>query len=320
MRARAQLESRAETLKLARLLDVPAERLSYLEGIPPADLRKLRELATDRLFDADGAALAKVASASRLLPAHVAATIGERAFGPLLCARIAGRLDPSRGAEMASRLPAEFLADVAVELDPRRAIEVITQIPTERVVEVASILTRRGEYVAMGRFVGHLSDETVSASLQAIDDESLLRLCFVLEAKQRLGHVAGLLPDDRVAGLIRAAAESDLWPEALDLLGHLSEKRRGRFADAAAEQDDAVLTDLVRAAQREDLWDLLLPITRVMSDESRRRFASLPAIHEPDVLDSIVQTAERDGLHEDLEPLIEHLPDDARQRVQRAIA
>ena len=317
---RTRLESRVEILKLARLLDVPIERLAYLEDVPPPDLKKLRERVTDQLFDADGAALARVASASRLLPSHVAASIGERAFGPLLCARIAGRLDPGRGVELASRLPADFLADVAVELDPRRASEVISQVPTEQIVEVAAELTKRGEHVAMGRCVGHLSDEAIAAALAIMDDETLLRVCFVLEAKQRLGHVAGLLPDERVGGLIRAAADANLWPEALDLLNHLSDKRRARFADAAAEQDDAVLTDLVQTAQREELWDLLLPIARVMSEDSRRRFAELPALQEPEVLDTIVRTAEREGLRDDLEPLIQLLPAPARRRVERAIA
>jgi hypothetical protein len=88
-------------------------------------VRRLRERATDRLFDADGHALQRIAAASKLLPAAVAAAIGQRAFGPLLCARIAGRLDPGRGVDLAARLPAEFLADVAVELDPRRAGEII---------------------------------------------------------------------------------------------------------------------------------------------------------------------------------------------------
>jgi hypothetical protein len=317
---RTRLESRVEVLKLARLLDVPEVRLAYLEAVPPADLRKFRERATDRLYDADGHALARVAAASRLLPAQVSATIGQRAFGPLLCARIAGRLDPGRGVEMASRLPPDFLADVAVELDPRRAIDVIVRIPTVQIVEVAGELIRRGEYVAMGRFVGHLSDESITAALAVIDDESLLRICFVLEAKQRLSHVAGLLPDERVAGLIGAAADADLWPEALDLLSNLPDARRGRFADAAAEQSDEVLTSLVQTAQREELWDLLLPIARVMSEDSRRRFAALPALHEPEVLDEIVRVAERDGLRDDLEPLIEFLPGKARRRVERAIA
>jgi hypothetical protein len=312
---RTRLESRVEILKLARLLHLEPERLSYLENVPADDIRRLRERATDRLFDADGQALQRVAAASRLLPTPLAAAIGQRAFGPLLCARVAGRLDPGRGVELASRLPAEFLADVAVELDPRRASHVIVRIPTAQIVEVAGVLARRREYVAMGRFVGHLSDEAISGALDVIDDASLLQIVFVLEGKQRLNHVAGLLPEARLPGLVRAAAKGKLWSEALDLLSHLGEHRRGRFADVAAEQSDEVLDGLIAAAQEHELWDLVLPVTRVMSEQSRQRFAALPAIHDPGVLASLVRATAEQGLWPELLPLVELLPEDCQRMV-----
>ena len=62
-------------------------------------------------------------------------------------------------------MPVEFLADVAVELDPRRADAVIARIPAERIVLISRELLRRREYVAMGRFVGHLNDDAVEAQL-----------------------------------------------------------------------------------------------------------------------------------------------------------
>jgi hypothetical protein len=312
---RTRLESRVEILKLARLLDVDPDRLAYLDGLPVDDLHRLREKTTDRLFDADGQALQRVAAASRLLPSALAASIGQRAFGPLLCARVAGRLDPGRGVELAGRLPADFLAAVAVELDPRRASEVIVRIPVDQIVEVTRVLVQRGEHVAMGRFVGHLSDEAIAGALEVIDDESLLRIVFVLEAKQRLNHVTGLLPDRRVAGVVRAAHKAKLWPQALDLLSHLGERRRGRFADVAAEQSDKLLTDLIAAVQREGLWDLLLPVTRVMSERSLQRFAALPALHAPEVLEALVRAAVAQDVWADLLPLVELLPERSRRQV-----
>ena len=80
---------------------------------------------TETLYDADGGSLGRLAAASRLLPAGLTATIGQRAFGPLLSARLAGLLDPDRAVDVAAKLPPPFLADVAIELDPRRASELI---------------------------------------------------------------------------------------------------------------------------------------------------------------------------------------------------
>ncbi len=103
-----------------------------------------------------GATLSRLAAASKLLPVGLVATLGERAFGPVLSARITGLLDPGRAVEVAQRLPVDFLADIAVDLDPRRASAVIARIPPQQIGEVTRELVRRHESVTMGRFVGHL--------------------------------------------------------------------------------------------------------------------------------------------------------------------
>jgi hypothetical protein len=144
------LQSRAEILKLARLLHCPPERMSYLEGVPPGDIRVLREQVTDMLFSADDATLRRLAAASRLLPVSLVAMMGERAFGPVLSARIAGLLEPARAVDVAAKLPVPFLADVAAELDPRRATAVIAGIGPEQVAAVTRELAGRGEFVTMG--------------------------------------------------------------------------------------------------------------------------------------------------------------------------
>jgi hypothetical protein len=127
-RAAELLQAHAEVMKLARLLGREPDELAYLERLAPDDLRTLRDSVTETLYDAHGSALSRLAAASRLLPASLTATIGQRAFGPLLSARLAGMLDTDRAVDVAGKLPAPFLADVAVELDPRRASDLIGAI------------------------------------------------------------------------------------------------------------------------------------------------------------------------------------------------
>ncbi|WP_328606719.1 hypothetical protein OG943_43640 [Amycolatopsis sp. NBC_00345] len=216
-----------EILKLARVLGVEPERLAYLAEVDVADLRLFREQATTTLFDANLVVLERMALASRLLPAPLIAKIAEKVFGPLLCARIAGLVDVSRGVDVAKRLPPRFLAEVAAELDPRRATSIITRIPIDTVLAVARELTRRQDWITLGRFVGHLPDPTVRRSLSLLDDAALLRTAYVLDDKTRIDHVMGLLPEGRLPGLIRAAAADEtLWEPALDVLSHLGEARR----------------------------------------------------------------------------------------------
>jgi hypothetical protein len=57
--------------------------------------------------------------------------------------------------------------------------------PTERVLKITLAMARLHEYVAMGRFVPHLDDETLTACLERLSDEDLLRVAFVFEASRR---------------------------------------------------------------------------------------------------------------------------------------
>lgn len=219
--------SSAEILKLARVLDVEPERLAYLARVDADDLQAFREQITDSLFDAHVAVLQRMALAARLLPAPVLAKIAEKVFGPLLCARIAGLVDVGRGVDVAKRLKPQFLAEVAADLDPRRASAIISRIPLDTVVAVATELARREDWITLGRFVGHLPDDTVRRCLAVIGDPGLLRIAFVLDDKRRVDPVIGLLPEGRLGRIITAAgADEDLWAPALDLLSHLRETRR----------------------------------------------------------------------------------------------
>lgn len=309
------LEGHAEVLKLARLLGEPAGRFAYLEALAPEEVRELRERATDSLYAADGHRFHRVALASRLPPVALTTFIAEHAFGPLLCARVAGLLDTRLAVEIAKRLPTTFVADLAVELDPRRARELIAALPPQLIADVAAELTERREYVAMGRFVGFMTDAALTACFGVIDDASLLWISYFVEAKDRLDHVVGLLAERRVRSAIRAATEADLWPQALDLLTRVAPARAGQLADLAAEADDATLDGMVATAQRDGLWDVVLPVTRQMSPDGRARFAGLPSLHAPDVLAAIVRAAAVDDLWLDLLPLATLLPPDAQATV-----
>lgn len=311
----AALRSRAEVLKLARLLRRDPAELEYLLVLPPDDLAALREQVTDVLFDAHGQLLGRLAAASKLLPVGVVATIGERAFGPVLAARVAGLLEPSRAVEMAARLPVGFLADVAVELDPRRASQVIGLIPPHQIADITRELMARGERVTMGRFVGHLSLGAISAAVAVMDDSALLQVAFLLESRDSLEELVELLPPVRLNGILDAAADEDLWPEVLDLVGSLSESQARSMADAAASRDEQVLNSLIAAAQEHGMWDAALPITRLMSQTSRRRFAELKAIQVDGVLESIVAVAREHQLWPDVLPLVPCLPEPAMTRL-----
>lgn len=269
------LQSRAEVAKLARLLERDPGSLSYLEKVAPEDLVRLREQITDLLFDSDRGALQRMAAASRVIPVPVLAKIAEGIFGPLLCARIAGMIEPSRAVDVAKRLPPSFLAEVAISLDPRRATDVIARIPADQVIAITEVLLGQDEYVTMGRFVGHLPDATLLAAIQVADAAELLRIGFVLDTKERLDDVLRLLSAERLQELVHVAADQELWPEVLDLLANVGEERYGELVDVAAAQEDEIVRGLVAAIDQERVWDQVVPVLDAMSDQSARRFAAI---------------------------------------------
>jgi hypothetical protein len=279
-RAADLLQAHAEVLKLARILGRDPDTLAYLERLPPEDLRQLRDNVTEALYDAHVGSLGRLAAASRLLPAGLTATIGQRAFGPLLSARLAGMLETDKAVEVAAKLPPPFLADVAVELDPRRASDLIAKIAPALIGQVTAELTARREYVTMGRFVGHLSDDSVDAAMARMDDEAVLQVAFVLEDRGQLSRLLGRLPKGRSAGIIDAAAREGLWLEALDLLNHISNRQRREMVSATLSLSEPAFEAILDTIVEHDLWDEVLLIAEhddTIQERLGRRLAALPA-------------------------------------------
>lgn len=304
------LAVRAEIEKLARLLDTDPDTLAYLEALPATTVRRVRHRATDVLFDANADLLGRLATAAKLIPVATVALAGRRFFGPLLSARIAAQLDPSRASEVAQRLSPRFLAEVCLHLDPRRAAGIIARIPLSTIVEVARELMTRREYVTLGQLVGYVSDEAIAACVAVAGSEDLLRIAFFIEQPEHLDTVVDTLTDARIGEVLAAAAGDgeSLWPYAFGLLDTLSPDRRARVAEIAIGQDDAVLASMLDAVHDGALYSSLLPLVAAMSPESRRRLAKAPVLHRADRLNAVVRAAADGDLWGDVLPLVELLP------------
>jgi hypothetical protein len=312
----SRVERIAEHTKLARLLALSQDDLAHYHELPAPTLRALREQISDHLFDDSRASLERVANASRLLPNALVAGVGQRSFGPMLCARITGLLAPERAASLAAHMPDAFLADVAMQLDPRSAREVIARLETKRVVAVAQVLLERGEHVTLGRFVDFLDLEVIRAVVDVIHHEAvLLDIAFYIEAKPRISELAGLLAPGRVRKLVLHAGEGDgdTWVAALALMSHLDDTWRRHIGDIVVAEGDGFLTRLVDAAQEHDLWDAMLPIVGSMTPDARVAVAAMPALGRADVLQSVVRAAHAGRLWPDFLPLVAALHEDARR-------
>ncbi|MBW5422914.1 hypothetical protein GKQ77_15290 [Streptomyces sp. BG9H] len=313
-----KLRARAETLKTARLLDIEPDTLAFLQALPVEDVRRFRALCVAALHDRAPDMLDRIASATKLVPAGVAAAISQKALGPRLAAAVAGRLEPARAADIIEKLPVSFIAESCGHLDPRRIQGTVDRLDENLVVRIAVTLAERGDHLTMGRFVGHLPDSALRRILPQVDDAAVLRTGFAIEEPERLGQIIELMGPDRLASVIGSASEAGLWPEALAVAGMVTGEQRGRIASLAAAQPEDRLDSLVVTVAEQDLWESLLPLVALLGEEERRAVAALPSLRGAGVLGGVVRAVVATGLWAEFLPLVGALPEESRKVVADA--
>lgn len=307
-----RLRAHGSVLRIARLLDTGADQVAFLDDVDVDALDELTDQITATLFDPGSDRLRGLRVAANLLPVPVAATIGERAMGPVLCALLVGAVDDDRLIAIARRLPPPFLAEVAVHIDPRRVPAVIASLPPATVGATAGHLATAGEYATLGLFVDHLGDEASLAAVEALDGEALLRSVTMARAAHRIDHIVGQLDEDRLSEILLAAHREQAWLEALSLVAALSDEQRTRLADVAIEAEEPVVDDLVTYAFEEDLLEPVLGLIGSVSEPNLATLAAIAPLGRSEVVAAIVRAADDGDRWADLLPIAKHLPDATR--------
>lgn len=313
------LTTRAEIIKLSRLLKLKEEQLASLEKFDVGQLRDLRERMSASLYDSSRPHLVRVAAATKLIPVALIAAIGEKFYGPLLCARVTGLMPPDRAAEVAGKLPATFLADLSIELDPRSARDVIALLPASLVVTVAREMLKRREYITMARFVDVLSDKVIREVMAIIEEDcALLEIAFFVESADRLDALINMMPAERLRSIIVTAAtdEKCLWPEALSMMTQVSPELRGKMGDLTAQLSDEQLSAVLAAVEKGGLWSAWVGVLSSMSVESQRRVLSLADVESPEALSALATAAKEHGLWNQLLPLLKFMNDAPRKQLE----
>lgn len=276
----SELLTRAELIKLARVLGATDDAVAFLAPLGVDGLRRLGTRISLALFNDHRAALQKLADASRLLPASLVAKMSELVFGPMLSARVAGLMPPERAVEVAGKLRTKFLADVCVQMDPRSASEVLALIPTRIIVEVARLLVERREYVTMGRFVDDLTDDAIRAVADSVeDDAALVHVGYFVERRERLNELVDILGPKRIEGMVAAVAAgpAELQTAGLAMMGQFTRLQQGRFGEAAIALGPKALNALIEAAQREGVLEVVGSILQHVGATGRSAFAAMLA-------------------------------------------
>ncbi|WP_406367315.1 hypothetical protein [Streptomyces sp. NBC_01546] len=312
--------SRAEAEKAARLVGLEADGLGFLRRLPSADVRRFREQASAALNDGAPEMLDRIAAATKLVPAGIAAAISQKALGPRLAAAVAGRLEASRAADIIAKLPVSFTAESCAHLDPRKIAGIVDRLDEGLVVRIAVVLAERRDHLTMGRFVGHMRDQVLGRILEQVGDTDVLRAGFYVDQPERLPRILELMGDERLASVVRAAAAAGLWEEALAVAAAVGGEQRLRIAQLTARLDGPELASLVRVTHEAGLWETLLPLVALLGEEDRLAVARLEPLRDPQVLAGVVRAVVATGLWGEFLPLAGVLPADARKVVADAAA
>ncbi|WP_051471276.1 hypothetical protein [Patulibacter minatonensis] len=233
------LERRGEVLRLARVLGVDPSELDVLDGAGTAELRELRHAVADRLLDRSREQFSRAVQLGDLVPGPIAAKLSQHVMGPVLGGRAAALLTPQKAADLAKRLPPDFLADVACHVDIRKVQPLLAGIDRRTMADAGAHLRRREEWVVLGAFVGYVPDDVVADLLDGFDGEALLRSGVVIEDASRIDAVVGMLSEARLDGLLQAADEHGLWGDIVSLNVHLGDDQLRRVTDAVQRMSGA---------------------------------------------------------------------------------
>jgi hypothetical protein len=292
------LESRAEVIKLARVLQTEPERLDFLEGAAPEAIRAFRRSVHQRLDAPHRPMFQRIARVSALVPGTLAVRIAMRYYGPMFVGMVATEVPPERAADLIGSIPPEFIADAAPYVDPEAVGPIVRALPTEAMLPAMREMLRRKDYVTLARFVSAVSDELILAVLPFIESGADL-LMIVLNSE--IGDVAGRfdvvltkVADDRIRSLVQAAADAGLFAETLTFLQFLSPPTRARIAAAVAELGPTVMTAMIETAHRENAWPEMLSVTAVLTGAHLSAFAAADAWNEQGLTGLLAAADERD--------------------------
>ncbi|UTO18776.1 hypothetical protein NGC85_12675 [Acinetobacter sp. Z1] len=319
-----RLAVHAEIIKIARILNVQEQQLTFLLTLAPESLRQFRFAMIELLQNQQKTRFRNLAAWVNWLPNWLTAIMVKRFFDPFIVAQIAVHLSTEHLYRIAKHLSADTLAAISVYLDPRLARELLGYLTTHQIIDIAQVLLKQRNFVTMGRFVGMLSDEVVQDVAQIIEKESdLLEIAFYIESRERIDHLVHVLPKDRIRKallIISDPTQRLVWPKLLALMSHIGYELKHELGDLAVQQGELVINAIIHAAQEDQLWEDMLPVVACLSAQAQCYVANLPALRQVEIIQSIVEAADRCDLWTDMLVVVNYMQDDAREAVATAIA
>ena len=244
------IETRAELLKLSRLLESDEGSLDFLDGQDLDHLARFRNTVSSFFYAQHQDSYQRLAGISKLVPTGASAKLATTVLGSVLAAGIASELPADRAIKLADKLPDDFLAKLCIHLEPSQSRSLLAAMPDKIVARVAQTLLAMGEHITLARFVAVIQPSALQAITATVNDgEAMVMIALYLEDKSKLDTLLGLLSEAQQRATLQAATDQALWPAVLSLNEHLNTELRGRMGNMVAEQGETVLNHILDVAQ-----------------------------------------------------------------------
>ncbi len=242
---------RVELVKLAHELGAPERELDFLAPLGPSRLAVLRRQIGHALFDRHEHRFHRMARAAAYVPPTLGGLGARRVLPPLLAARGAAVMEPRVALRLVKHLGADYLVRLVPNLDPEKVTGIVAGLPDHQVIELGELLVARREYISLGRFVSQFPVGTTLRLVQVATPLDLVRVALFTEDHEAIGRALDRLPEERVAAMLSAAAESGEADDAVAMvLAILPGWTRPRVLQIAAQLPEQVRAQLADAVLR----------------------------------------------------------------------
>lgn len=297
---------------LARLLDLRVEELAFLEPLPHAHVEAL-SAAISRTVTAEAVGtIERLARISSVVPAPVSAQVAHRALGPSVSARLLPLLPSRLIADIASRVPGKFLAEVASAAHPNELRAVVPGLTVRTLKTAAHHLAAPGDHLTLASVAAVIDTDDLPTLIGSLDAATLLATTVYVDDPAVLDHLIAALSDEELAGLVQSAHDLGAWGPALDLIDRVQPHTQGRLARLVLSLSDEVLAEALRAATDLDAWAAVLALLPALEAEDHLRAARSAAFGEMDVLEGLIAAVTDLGAWPQVLALVPDLPAESR--------
>ena len=238
----AKINVHTELRKIAQILDVPDEQVTFLEHLTPDNLQFLRVKVNEAIQTEQSPAWARLAKVIKFFPNRLNAKLAEEFIGPHISANLTYHISVKEAVNLAKYFSIPFLGEISTHLIPEKSQEMLNNFPMKLIEKIMDHLLEKKEYLTLGNFIDYIAKDRVLALAPRINSaEVMLNIAFLAQRKDYLAEIALEFSDDKIKDLLEAAYRLSLWEEIFLIVEYFPKDQMDRVGKLASSMGAEVI-------------------------------------------------------------------------------